>query len=86
MIKEPDPRWEARLVPDSSCPKCKVVLDTAGNEKGDIPGPMDITICIQCAQICQYDAKMQLVAFSIKETPEELREELEKMIEIVGRL
>ncbi len=47
---------------DAACPFCGVKLDEATcveNNQSE-PGPGDISICMYCAEILEFDANMQL--------------------------
>lgn len=54
----------------TQCPDCGKVLDAAKSADGDrAPKPDDLSVCLYCGSILQFDAGMSLVAL----TPTELR-------------
>lgn len=60
-------------VKESPCPNCEKVLDEASDPTGlrPKPEPGDITICIYCAQVCEFDSELNLI---------KLRPEVEKSL------
>lgn len=52
-------------MPKSNCPYCKHELDGATSFKNYTPSPEDVTLCLECAGICQFDADMNLIQFDL---------------------
>jgi len=53
--------WRKSRVPPSSCPYCKEVMDGASTMMGGVPKPGDISVCIHCASLLQFDQDIRLV-------------------------
>jgi hypothetical protein len=68
------------VIPESRCPECAHRFDRASDSEfsGSAPTPGDITLCIECAAILQYDDAMQPQTFTALETlePDHLSEVL----------
>lgn len=61
-------------VPESICPFCFCILDTASNTYGTTaPEPGDHTLCIRCANVLRFDENLQLVAAKWDDIPVEYR-------------
>ena len=52
-------------MPQRYCPYCELILTASTSMTDKTPSPEDITICLECAQICQFDADMNLIQFDI---------------------
>lgn len=65
------------------CPHCKKTLDGFTDPVGDrVPKPEDVTMCLYCGEILQFDERMKL-----KPIPEELIKELNlKTVQIAGKV
>lgn len=50
----------SKLNNKSHCPNCGIKLDAASSMKGHIPEEGDVSICIECAEILEYDDKLML--------------------------
>lgn len=60
-------------VNENNCPYCSHKTDSAVNEfDEDIkPSPGDITLCIICGEISEFDSEMQLIKFNISKLDKE---------------
>lgn len=48
-------------IPPSHCPYCNATLDAAtGINTEDKPSPGDLTVCVECQNICRFDENLQL--------------------------
>lgn len=47
---------------DTKCPTCGKTLDAAGTLSGvdEIPAPEDVTVCIHCGDIAQFQSDLSL--------------------------
>ena len=52
--------WTETRLPDSRCPYCDTVLDTAGSATGATPSPGDITVCVCCASPLTFGPDLTL--------------------------
>lgn len=53
--------FQATHTPLSSCPACGTELDAAGgSDKAGQPKPGDLSVCINCATILQFDEQLHL--------------------------
>jgi hypothetical protein len=50
---------EAVRMPPATCPACQATLDAATDSAGGdaVPKPGDLTICIHCTEVLQFDAE-----------------------------
>jgi hypothetical protein len=59
---------EEVATPESACPKCGYVADAATCLKGKgHPSPGDLSLCINCGQICEFSENAQRRALSKNE-------------------
>ena len=67
-------------VPGAVCPTCKKVVDGASAADGvkATPKQGDLSICIYCAGVAQYDASLQLHAFDVQQLPADERALIEQ--------
>jgi len=74
-------------MPDDNCPKCSKFINAATAVEGDSrPEPGDVTVCIGCSGMLQYDSNMKLKELSLQELAsmdDEARTELLKAVAIV---
>ena len=66
---------------ECKCPACDYKLDAATSiERGAVPGPGDVSICINCTATLEYTNDMKLKLMTTEEyndLPRELIDELE---------
>jgi len=61
-----------------TCPACGYTLDAATGVQGnEIPGPGDISICINCASVLEFGPTLKLKLFSELELKKLSKEELD---------
>lgn len=69
------------LLKESKCPACNYKLNAAtGSVEGEVPGPGDVSICINCTATIEYTDDMDLRLLTEKEyneLPREMIDELE---------
>lgn len=67
-------------VPNARCPSCKTLVDGATGTTGAAkPVAGDVTVCIFCASVSQYDADMQLQPYDVAQLHPEDRAHVEKL-------
>lgn len=51
----------------SECPYCSHKVDSAINEFGEtvLPKVGDITLCIRCGEVSEFDSEMNLIKFNV---------------------
>lgn len=73
-------------MPEATCPSCKKKVDGASGVTGArVPKPDDLSVCIYCASVSQYDASMQLKTFDVNALTSEERAEVEQAQQLVRR-
>ena len=67
------------------CPNCGYELDAATKVEGSkgAPEPGDVTVCMGCAALLQWDSEKKLTPARLDEMPAEMRGTLEKVIAAV---
>jgi hypothetical protein len=66
-----------------TCPRCEKKLDGwTAIEDDQIPGPDDVTVCVYCSAVLQFDENMQL-QFATAEAVEEVMLQLSQVQGIV---
>lgn len=66
------------FVPASVCPGCGTTLDAAAHPTEDVaPSAGDITVCLHCQEILQFDETLSLVRPSREEIDAACREQPE---------
>jgi hypothetical protein len=88
-VTEPDP-WgllgsvldptKDRDVAEFACLQCEAPLDACNTTSGDSPSPGDLSICVYCANVAQWDAAFRLQPIPPEEwarIPVHLRVEIE---------
>lgn len=66
---------EHNRIKPSSCPHCNYLMDAAfspGDESAR-PNPGDLTICINCAEILQFDADLMM-----QKVPDEIMKDIQE--------
>lgn len=72
-----------RRLPKSSCPLCGKKLDAASDADGEErPSPGDVTLCIGCGTVFEYDGEMKLRVMTEAELSA-LEEEVQAQIKTV---
>lgn len=69
-------------ISEARCPSCRHAVNSASNMHGKRPLPGDITVCVRCAAVSQFDVKMRLNPVTQKQLdqlPPEHRKELWRM-------
>lgn len=51
-------------LPEQPCPACGKLLDAANGEDNVAPEPGNLTVCIHCAAILEFDAGLKLLPLS----------------------
>lgn len=71
------------LVNEPQCPHCETTLDGFTDPTGNrVPEPEDVTMCLYCGEILQFDSDMKL-----KPIPEEIITELDlRTVQIAGEV
>lgn len=74
-------------VPEATCPACQKAVDGASNTAGvkTMPKEGDLSICIFCANVAQYDAALQLTPFDITQLPLDEQKEIERYRVLIRR-
>ena len=68
---------------EDKCPKCGYIMDSATNfESSKGPSEGDISICLKCLQLLQFDSNLKLIIFTEEEFIE-LSYEERKLINIM---
>jgi hypothetical protein len=67
-------------MPKATCPSCRASVDGATGVTGAAkPCAGDITVCIFCASVAEFDANMQLRPFDVATLPADERAQIEKL-------
>lgn len=80
------------ILPDDNCPKCQKHINAATATDGDSglePTPGDVTVCVGCAGILQFDGSMKLKELSFEDLSSmdtETQAELLKAVNVVQEL
>ena len=72
---------ESTAVKATSCPHCNAVLDMVTGPSGHKPSPGDLTVCLSCASVLQFNDEMVIEAMSeeeIRALPEDAQSRLAK--------
>ena len=66
----------SHLVKDDTCPVCETKLNAATNIDGELepPKPHDVSICITCMALLEYDDDLSLHQINIKELEPEVQD------------
>ena len=73
-------------MPEATCPSCQKKVDGASGVTGARhPKPDDLSVCIFCAGVSQYDAEMQLKPFDMSVLTSDERREVEQAQQLVRR-
>ena len=64
-------------MPEHTCPTCGKKMDRASSAFGDhAPKVGDLTVCINCGNVSQFDEKFQLMIVDVSKLPLETRAEI----------
>lgn len=59
---------KSTTLPQDKCPVCKTDLDMASPVDGEsVPGPNDLTVCIQCGAWNKYNEDMKITTLTQEE-------------------
>lgn len=66
---------------EDHCPRCKQKLDAATSSTGyDIPKPGDLSVCLGCQAVLQWDDSMKLQLADLSKIPLENLREIARVI------